>query len=274
MVKTKTTSTTKSTSTKTATRGRSSKHDDETRIDKELTSEQLQERYNKEVLRLKCSGFRLLTTGSKKQLAHRLYAEYHPTIPDPPPPIDIGDEEAPIQSVDTVPYGDEPVDNINDQGDKEDDDDQEEESSDESSDEGNHQRKRTRANRDQVNLAEIVQSVIEKSVGEEIKTMSAQMDAFRSQLTAMKAKQQPQPTLISTNSATSATATRLSPRKRKSDDGNNNNGKSKRSKQSTSSSNCNTGMTYFISNSNLTSTPQHTKTSQSSASTSMLISTK
>ena len=100
-----------------------------------------------------------------------------------------------------------------------------------------------------------------------MKTLAAQMDAFRSQLTAIKTKQQPQPTLISTSSPTSATAKRSSPRKRKSTDGNDDSS-AKRSKQSGSASagtksgvSNNAGMNYFITNSNLTSSPHTSNTS-------------
>ena len=112
MVKTKTTGA-KSTSSKTVTRGRSSAEDN---TDKTLTSEELQAKYNKEVLRLKCSDLKLATTGSKKDLADRLHDEYNPIVIAPPPDIEIGDEEAPPpppSNDDTVLYANDSADNNN-----------------------------------------------------------------------------------------------------------------------------------------------------------------
>ena len=259
MVKTKTTKPSKAYPNRGRPSNQSTNNDDE-----ELTITDLR-KMSVEALRQKCQKFQLLTTGKKDALVDRLHEHYHPTVIDPPPDIQIGDEAAlpdeeaaNQESVDTVAYG---ADRTNqDPADK---------SPNESSEEEDETDGRVK-----INLQEVVQGVIENSVGEEMRTMAAQMEAFKSILTSMKDKQQqqqPQPTLVSTNTPASVTATRTSPRKRKSGDVNNDGSSSKRSKQSSSSGSKSTstgsaGMNYYITNTNL-ATPLSIDTSHRSTTT-------
>ena len=64
-----------------------------------------------------------------------------------------------------------------------------------------------------INLHEVVQAVIEKSLGEEVRTMNAQVQAIHSQLAVMKNQQK----MSDINTKTPSSAVRTSPRKRKSD---------------------------------------------------------
>ena len=189
----------------TGTRGRPSKRGANDDIN--LTVDQMS-KMSLEVLRLKCQDLKLLTTGKRNQLAERIYEHYHPTAIDPPPEVPLGDDEV-QESEETVAY------NMT-QSDLE-----ESSENDDAEDSGAHAKRRNNGNdRDttpdpeeeqpqpqRTNLQEIIQAVVESSVGEEVRTMNAQIQAFHSLLTSMKA-QQPTPTFIPQSKRTSPTKRR------------------------------------------------------------------
>ena len=78
------------------TRGRRSKKD--TVGDEVLTVDQLA-KLSLEVLRLKCQDLGVLTTGKRIDLAERIHDKHHPTTIDPPPSIDIGDDDLPLSNL-------------------------------------------------------------------------------------------------------------------------------------------------------------------------------
>ena len=242
---------TKTTTTK-KTRASAANHGTNEDSDAELSLEELKA-LPLETLRLKCQHLRRLTTGNRKALAERVYGHYHPIRIDPPPHIDIGDDDT--LPYDETPPADEPAD-LEDHG---------EQSSDEGGNEGDNTRKNAgptpnpddeasaarNSTVNQVNIHEVVQAVVEKTIGEQINTMGAELGALRSLLASKNVTQKTQSTPTFVNSPTAPTATRTSPRKRKADDVNNS---AKRSRQTTT-----TTTTRTTANSSSSSTNNNSK---------------
>ena len=203
---------TKSTATKAAKKATSSSRDTTPKRgnddDRNLTLKELT-RLPLEVLRLKCQDLKLLRVGKRAQLAERIYEHHHPTVIEPPPHVDLGDDSEP-----TVEYD----------GELEDDPTERENLTEEDDDDGSDHARTTRAqgNRgpereitpdpdeeasekaelpeNQLNIELVMQAVIERTIGEQVSTMGAELEALRS--------------LIATKNRSAANPpTRTSPRK-------------------------------------------------------------
>ena len=211
--------------TRTSNKGASAQSGDGDLTDADLSVEELK-KLPIQVLRLMCRDLKVLQSGKKKDLAERVYDKYHPQTLNPPPHVELGDEE------DTLPYDNEdPPPPASDEEDREAGDEEEQRSQhsdgDERTDESDgddgdgRQSNETESDpREQgvrnppppvVDIHQIVQAVVEQSLGEQVRTMTAQVQALHSQVTTIK-RHQAKPTLIST--ATPNRATRTSPRKR------------------------------------------------------------
>ena len=211
---------------KSTTRGSASASGTDNVNDADLSFAQLAD-LPREVLRLKCLDLKLLTTGKPKQLAARIFEEYHPTQVDPPPDVFIGDDDAPLADLQqNTNDTDKTISYVGSQtridADSVSDDDQSDDQRSVTSnatyitrrDPGRHSSPEPDEDEVRINLHEVVQAVVEKSLGEEVRTMNAQVQAIHSQLAAMK-NQQKQPDI---STKTPSSAVRTSPRKRKSDD--------------------------------------------------------
>ena len=159
-----------------------------------LTVDQLAN-LTREVLILRCQELKIFHKKlNKQQLAERIYAAYHPAKINPPPVVDIGDElQEPGESVDTVAYANEDADanNDGDDGDKSGSSTSSNSSSSSSSSESedsdakSRKRKRTVT---KVNLQEMIQNVMENTIGEEVRTITAQVNALQSEVSAVKGR--------------------------------------------------------------------------------------
>ena len=140
----------------------------------------------REVLRLKCLDLKLLVTGKPRQLAERIYEEYHPTQVDPPPDVDIGDDDLPLadlqqntnDTIKTIPYvGSQTRNDVHSGSDDDQSDDQRSVTSNATFTTRRDPGRLSSPEPDEVriNLHEVVQAVIEKSLGEEVRTMNAQV---------------------------------------------------------------------------------------------------
>ena len=219
-----------------------------------LTVDQLAN-LTREVLILRCQELKIFHKKlNKQQLAERIYAAYHPAKINPPPVVDIGDElQEPGESVDTVAYANEDADanNDGDDGDKSGSSTSSNSSSSSSSSESedsdakSRKRKRTVT---KVNLQEMIQNVMENTIGEEVRTITAQVNALQSEVSAVKGRNNTPAATSRPVTPATPTLVNSSPRKRKS--GDHDGSSSKRSRSSSSSSSrqksasSNSGMRY------------------------------